>query len=55
MRHSVPLVAPTQETPQTDNSDLDWGMLFANLEEPLNLDTIDLSTPTGEWVFHESD
>ncbi|KAF5575885.1 Nudix hydrolase [Fusarium pseudocircinatum] len=55
MRHSVPLIAPTQETPQTDNSDLDWGMLFANLEEPLNLDTIDLSTPTGEWVFHESD
>ncbi|KAF5530045.1 Nudix hydrolase [Fusarium mexicanum] len=55
MRHSVPLVAPTQETPQTDDNDLDWGMLFANLEEPLNLDTIDLSTPTGEWVFHESD
>ncbi|KAF5531001.1 Nudix hydrolase [Fusarium phyllophilum] len=54
MRYSVPLVAPTQETPQAD-SDLDWGMLFANLEEPLNLDTIDLSTPTGEWVFHESD
>ncbi|KAF5974286.1 regulatory protein nit-4 [Fusarium bulbicola] len=55
MRHSVPLVAPTRETPQADNNDLDWGMLFANLEEPLNLDTIDLSTPTGEWVFHESD
>ncbi|KAF5617729.1 Nudix hydrolase [Fusarium tjaetaba] len=55
MRHSVPLVPPTQETPQTDDSGLDWGMLFANLEEPLNLDTIDLSTPTGEWVFHESD
>ncbi|KAF5714450.1 Nudix hydrolase [Fusarium mundagurra] len=55
MRYSVPLVAPTQETPQANNSDLDWGMLFANLEEPLNLDTIDLSTPTGEWVFHESD
>ncbi|KAF4415666.1 Nudix hydrolase [Fusarium acutatum] len=54
MRHSVPLVAPTQEAPQVD-SDLDWGMLFANLEEPLNLDTIDLSTPTGEWVFQESD
>ncbi|RYC86013.1 hypothetical protein BFJ63_vAg11192 [Fusarium oxysporum f. sp. narcissi] len=56
MRHSVPLIAPTQETtPQADTNDLDWGMLFANLEEPLNLDTIDLSTPTGEWVFHESD
>ncbi|KAG5829852.1 hypothetical protein H9Q74_000005 [Fusarium xylarioides] len=55
MRYSVPLVAPTQETPQVNNSDLDWGMLFANLDEPLNLDTIDLSTPTGEWVFHESD
>ncbi|KAF5604555.1 Nudix hydrolase [Fusarium subglutinans] len=55
MRHSVPLVAPTQETPQTDDNDLDWGMLFANLEEPLSLDTIDLSTPTGEWVFHEGD
>ncbi|QGI83917.1 hypothetical protein CEK25_010646 [Fusarium fujikuroi] len=53
MRHSVPL-APTHETP-ADTNDLDWGMLFANLEEPLNLDTIDLSTPTGEWVFHESD
>ncbi|KAF5628690.1 Nit-4-like protein [Fusarium sp. NRRL 25303] len=53
MRHSVPLV-PTHETP-ADTNDLDWGMLFANLEEPLNLDTIDLSTPTGEWVFHESD
>ncbi|SCO87877.1 uncharacterized protein FRV6_12004 [Fusarium oxysporum] len=56
MRHSVPLIAPTQETtPQADTNDLDWGVLFANLEEPLNLDTIDLSTPTGEWVFHESD
>ncbi|EXM04554.1 hypothetical protein NOF04DRAFT_18514 [Fusarium oxysporum II5] len=56
MRHSVPLIAPTKETtPQADTNDLDWGMLFANLEEPLNLDTIDLSTPTGEWVFHESD
>ncbi|VTT74578.1 unnamed protein product [Fusarium fujikuroi] len=53
MRHSVPL-EPTHETP-ADTNDLDWGMLFANLEEPLNLDTIDLSTPTGEWVFHESD
>ncbi|CCT70959.1 uncharacterized protein FFUJ_09014 [Fusarium fujikuroi IMI 58289] len=53
MRHSVPL-APTHETP-ADTNDLDWGMLFASLEEPLNLDTIDLSTPTGEWVFHESD
>ncbi|KAI7770399.1 hypothetical protein LZL87_002770 [Fusarium oxysporum] len=56
MRHSVPLTATTQETtPQADTNDLDWGMLFANLEEPLSLDTIDLSTPTGEWVFHESD
>lgn len=53
MRHSVPLT-PTHETP-ADTNDLDWGMLFANLEEPLNLDIIDLSTPTGEWVFHESD
>ncbi|KAF5644494.1 Nudix hydrolase [Fusarium sp. NRRL 52700] len=52
MRYSVPLTAP-QEAPA--DSDLDWGMLFANLDEPLNLDTIDLSTPTGEWVFHESD
>jgi hypothetical protein len=61
MRHNVPLgMATTKETAtppveDTVNDSLDWGMLFANLEEPLNLDTIDLSTPTGEWVFHESD
>lgn len=37
-----------------DETQLDWGMLFANLEEPLDLVSIDLSTPTGDWLFTEA-
>ncbi|KAF4342758.1 Nudix hydrolase [Fusarium beomiforme] len=53
MRYSVPL--DMIQEPHVEDDEHDWGMLFANLEEPLNLESIDLSTPTGEWVFHEDE
>ncbi|KAG8355335.1 hypothetical protein FVEN_g6713 [Fusarium venenatum] len=36
-----------------NESQLDWGVLFFNLDEPLDLVSVDLSTPTAEWLFPE--